>query len=137
MPVVGSIGNAMGTIETTKDKSLSLTMNIARGQISYDDFTNWINDYYSGAITRYVLWDFTEADVSGISSKEYEKIAALVKKKSDQKEGKKGGKSALVHSQDVGFGLGRMFEALSRMEGIEFEFKSFRCMAEAKKWLGL
>jgi len=127
----------MGTIETTKDESLSLTTNIARGQITYDNFMNWINDYYSGAITKYVLWDFTEADVSGITSKEYEKIAAFVKIKSDQKGGKKGGKSALVHSQDVGFGLGRMFEVFSRMEGIEFEFKSFRSINEAKKWLGL
>lgn len=124
----------MGSIKTIKDKALDLTTNTVKGEITYNDLEKWIIDYYSGTVTKFILWDFTEAGLHKITTEEFRKMAELVKQKSKRKER---GKSALVYSKDLEFGLGRMFEALSESEGIEFPFKSFKNLEEAKKWLGI
>jgi len=124
----------MGSIETTRDIALELTTNIVRGPTSYDDLLSWITNYYSGSVTKYILWDFTEADLSPITTNQFQNIAEMVKSRSDLR---KGGKSALVFSRDLEFGLGRMFEMFSQVEGTEFEFRSFRSLTEAKEWMGV
>ncbi|MBW2334819.1 MAG: hypothetical protein JRF06_06940 [Deltaproteobacteria bacterium] len=124
----------MGSIETTKDISSELTINIAKGKIMAEDLLNWVSDYYSGTVTKLILWNCIEADLSNITSEEFEKIARLVKKRSDIR---KSGKTAFVFNRDVEFGLGRMYEALSKIEDIQSENKTFRDMTEAKKWLGV
>jgi hypothetical protein len=124
----------MGSIETTKEVSSELTVNIVKGQIMYGDLVKWIANYYSGTVTKFILWNFTEADLSDITVEEFKNIAEVVKRKSDLRID---GKSALVFSKDLEFGLGRMFEVFSESEDIEFEFKSFRSITEAKKWLGV
>ncbi|MCJ7773864.1 MAG: hypothetical protein MUP22_12120 [Desulfobacterales bacterium] len=124
----------MGSIKTTKDIHLELTTNLVKDQITYDDLLNWTTSYYSGTVTKFLLWDFTEADLSNITTEEFKNIAEVVKIKSDLRDR---GKSALVFSRDLEFGLGRMFEVFSKLEGTQFEFQSFRNIEEAKKWLGV
>jgi len=123
----------MVPIETKKDISLDLTTNTAKGPISYGDLLNWIINYYSGPVTKFILWDFTQADLSKITTNQFQNMAEVVKSRSDIR---KGGKSALVFSRDLEYGLGRMFEMFSQIEGTQFEFRSFRSLSEAKQWLG-
>lgn len=124
----------MGTVETSKEMPSGLTINIAKGEIKLEDLLNWISSYYSGITTKYILWDFNEADLSNITTEEIRKIAKEVKKKSDIRAG---GKTALVFNGDLDFGLGRMYEAFAEIEGIKFESMSFQNIAEARKWLGV
>ena len=93
----------MGSIETTKDMDLSLTTNIVKGEITYDDLDKWIVDYYSGEVTKFILWDFRDAKLDNITTEEFRRIAAVVKRESGEKERSK---SAVVHSGDLAFGLG-------------------------------
>jgi hypothetical protein len=127
-------GFTMGTIKTSTDMSLNLTINIAEGIILIDDLSAWVTEYYGGTVTEFVLWDFTEADLSKITTGEFIKLVELVKNKSNLREG---GKTPLVFKKDSGFGLGRMFEVYSELEGMKFEFMSFRSMKKARKWLGV
>ena len=124
----------MGTITTSKDTSINLTTNIAKGKLSYDNLLSWVNDYYAGRITKYILWDLTEADLSKIKIEEFRKLAEVIKRNSGMR---KGGKTALVFKRDLEYGLGRMFEVFSEMQDIKFEFMSFRDVEKAKKWLGI
>jgi hypothetical protein len=50
---------------------------------------------------------------------------------------RKGGRSALVLSKDVGYGIGRMYGALSEIENIPYEIRSFRDIKDAREWLGV
>ncbi|MFC1884548.1 hypothetical protein ACFL2O_07245 [Thermodesulfobacteriota bacterium] len=124
----------MGTIKTTKDMSLNLTINLAEGIILYDDMSTWITEYYSGTVTNLILWDFREADLSKIKTEEFAELARLIKRKADLRQG---GKTALVFKRDLEFGLGRMFEVFSELEDLSFEFMSFRSIEEAREWLGV
>jgi ribosome biogenesis protein Nip4 len=124
----------LGSIETTKDMSLDVTVNIAKGMMTAADILNWISDYYSGTVTQLILWDFTEANLSDISKEEFEEIAVAAKKRSYVRAG---GKTAFVFSEDLGYGIGRMYQALSELEEIEYECMGFRKIEEAKKWLGI
>ncbi len=45
------------------------------------------------------------------------------------------GRGAVVAEEDIGFGMMRMYEVLSKFE--PDQFKVFRDMAEARRWLGL
>ena len=124
----------MGTIETKKDFDRKLTTNTAAGRLTQEDFLNWVADYYSGAVTEFILWDFSKADLSGITNEEFRNILKEVKKISHKR---KGGKTAFVSKNDLGFGLGRMFEILAGIEDIQFEYMNFRSVSEARKWLGV
>ncbi len=45
------------------------------------------------------------------------------------------GRGAVVAEEDIGFGMMRMYEVLSKFE--PDQFKVFRDMAKARRWLGL
>ena len=124
----------MGTIEIEVNIDKKLTTNIAKGEITYKDFLGWAENYYSGAVTEFILWDFTEADFSKITSDDLRDLVQVAKKYSYKRAG---GKTAFVSNENLSFGLGRMFEMLSEVEDIQFEYKSFRIMTEAKEWLGV
>ncbi len=72
--------------------------------------------------------------MSKITSDEFRKITKEVKNRSNKRAG---GKTAFVSTKDIGFGLGRMFEILAEIEGIQFEYKNFKSITEAKEWLGV
>ena len=124
----------MGKISTTKNSELDLTINTAEGEISHIDLINWVKDYYSGVVSKLMLWDFNEADVSKITNDELKKIILEIKKTATMRNG---GKTALVFSKNIGFGMGRMYGAFSEIEGIPFEYRSFRNIEDAKTWLGV
>ena len=124
----------MGKISTTKDSELGLTINTAEGEISYTDLISWVKDYYSGVVTKLMLWDFNEADVSKITNDELKKIVLEIKKTATIRNG---GKTALVFSKNIGFGMGRMYGAFSEIEGLPSEYRSFRSIEDAKIWLGI
>ena len=124
----------MGTIETEKSFDKKLTTNIASGKFSYEELIDWVNNYYSGTVTEFIIWDFTDADLSKITTEEIKKIVQVVKKYSHKRAG---GKTAFVSIKDLTFGLGRMFEILSEIEGIQFEYKNFKSVIAAKEWFGV
>ncbi len=82
--------------------------------------------------TTLILWDFTNATWSGIATDELQELTRKAKKYS-----RKGGKTALVFSKDIDFGIGRMLEAFAEMEAYDYEFGSFRNRKDAKEWLDI
>lgn len=124
----------MGSIVTNIDVSLQLTINTVKGHLLIAELLNWVSDYYSGTVTRFILWDLTEANLSKISTEEFRNIVQEVKKKSETRTS---GKTAFVVKRDFEFGIGRMIETFGEIEKVNFENRSFRSMADAKKWLGV
>ncbi len=124
----------MKNIITTFVPDKDLTVHRAEGKVLAADIISKIDEYYSGnTVSKKVLWDFSGADASGIESDEVREIARLTRKYADIR---KGGRTALVFSGDLEFGLGRMFTAFSRFEETPYEFGCFRSLEKAKEWLG-
>ena len=59
----------------------------------------------------------------------------MIKVVIDRSSERADGKTALVFSKNTGFGLGRMFGALSEIEDVQIEYMSFRSISKAKEWL--
>ena len=124
----------MGSLEISMDQLSDLTVGIVKGEIRSDDILTWVEDYYSGTVTKFILVDFTEAELSKLRSEELQKIAKEIKGIAALRES---GKTALVVGSDLGFGFGRMFKAYAEIEDIGVEYMVFRNMPEARKWLGV
>ena len=86
--------------------------------------------YYQGKPTKRILWDLSNATWASITSDDLKRTVAKAKKYS-----RKGGKTALVFSKDIDFGIGRMLEVFGEIEGYDYVFGSFRDKEEARKWL--
>lgn len=124
----------MGQIQATRIDADRLTMIKASGKFEAQEMFDWLNNYYAGKVTKFILWDFAQADLSALKTEELRAFAAEARLRA---RSRKGGKTALVFSRDSNFGLGRLFEALAEMEAVPFEVRSFRSMKKARSWLGL
>ena len=120
----------MPKIETSIDYQLDLTVHTVSGNVTAQEILDKLDIYYQDKPTSLILWDFTNATWSGISSNELHKTVVKAKKYS-----RPGGKTALVFSKDSDFGIGRMLEALAEIEDYDYEFRSFRRLKDAYKWL--
>ena len=119
-------------IETSIDKKLDLKINRYIGSLDVSEIEDAIAGFYRGKPTRNVLWDFTQANIGEIKTNQVEKLASQVSEIGHSREG---GKTALVASQDLIFGLSRMFGSLSSSKNHLAEVKVFRSFEEAISWI--
>jgi hypothetical protein len=123
----------MGTIETFIDKEANLTIQTVNGIISGKEIMNAIDNYYNEISTKLILWDFTNADLKGIDSKDVKEIVYLTKKYAKLRLN---GKTAMVFSSDFDFGMGRMYEIKQEVTSPEIVLhRSFKNRNEALTWL--
>ena len=123
----------MSVIETSINKDADLTIQTVTGKISAKEISNAIENYFKGVLTKLVLWDFTNADLSSIKSIEIQDIVDVTKKYLNLRPV---GKTAMVFSSDLGFGMGRMYgtkQEITKPDNISY--MSFRDKGKALNWL--
>ena len=121
----------MGEILTTLSGVFTIRKII--GAISADELVDAVRDYYSGRITKYVVWDLTQGSVRQLTAADMKRIAETVRERAHPRAG---GKTAIVAPTDLEFGMCRMLNAFSEIRNIPFETHTFRTPAEAAKWFG-
>ena len=111
-----------------------LTIITGTGELSYDEVLNTIRSFYAESPTLNVLCDLRQASAERISSSQVNQIAELIQK---LKRVRKGGRTAIVSSRDVTFGVARMLEALINIPNDDFayELRVFRKIKDANRWL--
>jgi hypothetical protein len=119
-------------IETYLDENSNLTSYIVQGTLLTDQIIATIHEFYSEKPTKYVLWNFSQAQTSQISSNDVKEIVKIVTKYADRNIVLK---TALVFSEDSAFGVGRMFETLAGMEETPQQFMAYLNADDAYKWL--
>jgi len=122
----------MGKIHTHRDTERNLTIFTAEGPLQAADVMRAVQSFYDDAITLNVLWDISNADVSSIESGEIEKIVHL---SVTHGETRVGGKTAVVATEDLTFGLSRVYERLKETAHLPFETRVFRSLENAYAWL--
>ena len=123
----------MGIIERKMVSDASLPMYITHGTVSGEDVKNTIRDFYEkGPITRNVLWDLSQAVLNDLSAEDVHQITNVPRKSLDLREG---GKTAIVAPGDLAYGLSRMYQTSSRLEGLPFQLQIFRDADTARAWL--
>lgn len=125
----------MGSIAKLIDSNQDLTIFTLTGDTGdFQMIANTINDFYAGEVTKFLLWDMTHADISGLSYEEVYKIAELPLHRPERR---RGGKNAIVAPDHLTFGLSRIYETVTDLLDQPFETRVFRSREEACAWLGI
>jgi hypothetical protein len=115
------------------DQENQITTFIAAGKISLKDITAALESYFSGEITQNILWDFRHSVPSEVF------LPRKIKEIIDFAKGKMGvrnyGKTAIVTSTGVGFGLAKAYEAFAALKRVQYPIKAFDSIDEALTWI--
>jgi hypothetical protein len=120
----------MADFRTLVDKQKDLTTITVTGLLTIDDISNAISDYYNNP-TRFVLWDSNDSQLNELSAVDLEKATKMI---SHLKTDNSAGKTAFILGND-NFGLGVLFEGLTKIENLPREYRSFTSREEAIRWL--
>ena len=124
----------MATIETIVDSQNDLSVFTVNGKLTADEIIERVEEYYITHPTKLVLWIMGDVDLSAITREGIERIIQTAKKNTGKR---KEGKTAIVGSKDIEYGLARMYEAYTGFENLPYEYKIFKDVDEAKEWLGI
>ena len=111
----------------------NLTVYTGEGEISYSEAREKMNRYFRSihpGTTRNILWDLRNANVAALTASQVTDLADLSVSYSELREG---GKTAIVVSDDLNFGVAREFEGQSM--SLSREFVVFRDIDKAYKWI--
>ncbi len=122
----------MENIHVRIDPESDLTVYRVIGQVTGDDVSRIIKEFYDNHITRNVLWDLSESDVSKLSADDVFRVAHTPRKRAEMRIG---GKTAIVAPTDITFGLTRMYEFMTEVQSFSFTTQTFRTTQEAYQWL--
>jgi hypothetical protein len=120
------------TITSYIDKAKDLTVFKVNGDLTFDKIMPIVKAFYDGDPTMHVLWDLLDTTDIQLTSEEVETIAKFNPRFGGKRAS---GKTTFVAQKDILFGLSRMFEIQSDLEGAPFPIMVFRTMDEAHQWL--
>ena len=123
----------LGEITLDIDRDRDLTVRAIVGDVSVQQLLDALAEYFAGQPTLNVLLDFSEAELRMLKAREVRLLAQVTRQYA---ECRAGGKTALVFSSAIGYGLGRMFEQLRHATGAPVAYKTFREREKAMEWLG-
>lgn len=121
-------------ITCERDLTRQLTIFVVTGLISNREIAGAIESYLEGQTTDNIIWDFREARPAASRSPRRGPNAGHVEPFWPRRGP---GKTALVASSDVLFGLNRMYQSLVEIENLPHSVQTFRSMDEAIAWLDL
>jgi hypothetical protein len=125
-------------IEARVRSEENLTRLIARDGISVGEIRAAIESFWEAPeITRDVLWDFRSASLREIGTEDLRRLVMVGMKYQHRFAEREGGKTAIVASENLEYGLMRASENLSEMYDYSFEIRTFRALGEAEEWLAL
>lgn len=120
-------------ITSQLDPSRELTTFVGKGKVSIDDILEMLKPFFEGQVTKNILWDFREAtpDIGDLKGQ----LRRLVKTSDRARELRSDGKTALIASSDLVYGLLRMYQTFAELRGLAHKVRVFRAMEEAHQWL--
>ena len=122
----------MGQITSSLKADSDLTIVTVVGEVNAEQVVSQIISFLTGEPTQLVLWDFREGSLASLSSKD---LQMIVQRGAQFADRRKGGRTAIVCSKEVDYGLGRMFQTFASLQHIPFEINVFRNLEEAVEWL--
>ncbi len=116
------------------DPELDAVVATTRNALSVDGMSRLVDELVTELRSRgatNVLGNHSESSAVDLQTAEVRDIAKLARKISEVHHVKR---FAVVFAEDVDFGMGRMWQALTE-DTVSFEIRIFRTLAEARGWL--
>ena len=92
-------------IETTRDKGQDLTIHVVTGPVFEAQMYRTLEDFYDREPTALVLWDMSQAELSQVTP---DMLQKFIRRAAEIGVRRQGGRTAVVASDDLQFGLARM-----------------------------
>jgi hypothetical protein len=129
-------GNQTMPITSQIDRIKNLTVYTLTGELTLDEIKNAIKSFWEAhEVTLKGLWDVRSAKLTDIESSDIERIAVFIGQYRHRFEERKGGKTAVVASSDLQYGLSRILGTLYEIKDFSTQLQTFRQMDEALRWL--
>ena len=109
-----------------------MTVFTVAGALTYAEQLAALQEFYDGNPTANVLWDFRSIEGNRITIEELNKIIVFIKRRESKRPH---GKTALVSTTDLDFGLSRMSQTYADIHNVPWQIRAFRSMDEAIKWI--
>jgi len=120
-------------VTTNADHDKQLTIHTVTGEPSFEEGMAAFKQFWEGKPTQNVLWDFRKASLARLSSEETEAMINYIQQHAEKRSG---GKTAILVSKDLEYGISRMARTFAELKNIPFEMEIFRSIEEAIQWLG-
>ena len=102
------------------------------GNVDAEQVSSQIESFLQDRPTRLVMWDIRNGSLADLSADD---LRDIVKRGAPHAERRRDGRTAILCSKPVDFGLARMFQTLANIYHIPFEIEVFRDRAAALNWL--
>jgi hypothetical protein len=122
----------MGTISRITSAEEGITYFRVLEEVDAEQVLSQIISFLTGSPTRLVIWDIGGGTLRKLSASDLKMIIARAKPYTGSRAG---GRTAIVCTNEVDFGLSRMFEAFAESYEIPFEIRVFRDREKARAWL--
>jgi len=119
-------------IRTHVDSNKQLTTHTLIGKITVDDLLAEIKKFYDTDPTPNNLWNLLDADVSTIQTLDIKRLSQFPR---EYVPSRVGGKTILLSSHHLAYGLSRMYEMYAKIAGQRVEIQVFRSLEDAEAWL--
>ena len=124
----------MALITRTNTEDSSTAILTVSGVFTYEDVIQALKDFYEGDVTPNMVWDFTDADLSEMTSEHLRLIVEFAVSKARLR---KKGRTAFVATKDFEFGIARMFDTFAEMGKHTIPTYTFRDMDKAIEWINV
>jgi len=123
-------------ITSQVDKTKKLIIYTLTGELTLDEIQSTIKSFWEAhELTLNALWDARSAKLTNLKSSDMESLTALIGQYRHRFKERKGGKSAIVASSDLQYGLSRIVGAFYTIENFPTQLQTFRQIDEAMEWL--
>lgn len=123
-------------IEKQIDEARQLTVLTVSGEVTFVEMRRAIESFWeTPTLTLNVLWDYRQASLKNLSREDHEGLVRVGMKFRDRHAERTGGKTAIIASTELEYGINRASETMTQIEGYPFKVKTFRTVEEAEAWL--
>lgn len=119
-------------ITTTINKDRQVIINTVTGSPLATDYLHVTSSYMNKIPVKNIVWDFSSADLSGLTNDEIREIVHL---SATHPNTQKFEKLAFILPSDLAFGLGRVFKAYGAIASAKWDLELFREKDDAFQWL--
>ncbi|HWA16038.1 MAG TPA: STAS/SEC14 domain-containing protein [Gemmatimonadales bacterium] len=122
----------MATIRVAHDREHDVTLYTVAGELTPEEVIATIERDYATNPTTHILWDLTDGSLVGMTSAAFRRIADVAR---ERRRPTPEGRTAYVGSDDLAYGLMRMYTTLAYFARVEADYEVFRTREEALAWL--
>jgi hypothetical protein len=111
-----------------------LTVYTATGPMTVDDVSNTVTTCLTDNPTLLAIWDIKEASFSDVTADDLRKVVIRARPLADSRAG---GKTAIICSRGVDYGLARLFQIYAELYEAPIDIQVFDSRDAAMNWLGI